>query len=241
MSRISPSLARRLDRLSRRAHRFHQFAHHPLCASYAGEVLAVGRRARVCRGCALAMAGGAAGSLAGFLPPVSPAMLGAAALGLAALTATAAGLRSVRTTPAGLDGEAGRRSAAPPSTGPEALESAALSRSKARPSATPDRAARTPKLLTRALPAAIAVAAAVAGTRAAAAAGLLAGTLFAVATAALAATVIFLYRRRGPDRGPCLRCPEREGSRACSGLAPIARREAAFGRLAGRLLRDVRP
>jgi hypothetical protein len=42
MSRVPESAARDLDRLAKRAHRFHRFAHHPLCAAYAGETLRVG-------------------------------------------------------------------------------------------------------------------------------------------------------------------------------------------------------
>lgn len=63
--RLSPGQARRIDRLSRRAHRFHRFAHHPLCGRYAGEVIRVGRRVRLCRGCTFAIAGGLAGGAAG--------------------------------------------------------------------------------------------------------------------------------------------------------------------------------
>lgn len=59
--RLSPELRRRLDRLSRAAHRFHRFAHHPLCGRYEGEVIRVGRRTRLCRGCSYAALGGAAG------------------------------------------------------------------------------------------------------------------------------------------------------------------------------------
>ena len=33
------ALRRKIDRLSRAAHRFHRFAHHPLCERYAGEVI----------------------------------------------------------------------------------------------------------------------------------------------------------------------------------------------------------
>ncbi|HET9989932.1 MAG TPA: hypothetical protein VFQ65_15485 [Kofleriaceae bacterium] len=51
---------RTIDRLSRRAHRFHRFAHHPLCGNYAGEILRIGRL-RLCRGCSYALAGGLAG------------------------------------------------------------------------------------------------------------------------------------------------------------------------------------
>jgi hypothetical protein len=50
-------LARRIDRLARRAHAFHRFAHHPLCESYRSEVLRIGRRLRLCKGCTL-LAGG---------------------------------------------------------------------------------------------------------------------------------------------------------------------------------------
>lgn len=50
--RTPPALRRRLDRLARRAHAFHRFAHHPLCVEYAGERVQVGR-IRLCRGCTL--------------------------------------------------------------------------------------------------------------------------------------------------------------------------------------------
>lgn len=63
--RLSPGQARRVDRLSRRAHRFHRYAHHPLCGRYAGEVIRIGRRVRLCRGCAFTVAGGLAGGVAG--------------------------------------------------------------------------------------------------------------------------------------------------------------------------------
>jgi hypothetical protein len=79
MSRLSPALARRLDRLARRAHLFHRFAHHPLCGAYAGEVVRVGRRARLCRGCALVTLGAVAGAAAGLLAPplaASPLLAG---------------------------------------------------------------------------------------------------------------------------------------------------------------------
>jgi len=80
VSRLPPGLARRIDHLARRAHAFHRFAHHPLCAAYRGEVLALGRRARVCLGCSLLGAGGALGLAAGLLLPLpSPALLGAGA------------------------------------------------------------------------------------------------------------------------------------------------------------------
>src|SRR3954452_7135005 len=61
MAHVPRPLARKLDRLARRAHRFHRFAHHPLCVEYAPEVIRLGRRMRVCRGCALSLGGGALG------------------------------------------------------------------------------------------------------------------------------------------------------------------------------------
>jgi hypothetical protein len=82
--RVPRALARRIDRLAVRAHRFHRWAHHPLCGAYAGEVIAVGR-ARVCRGCAYAITGGLAGGALGLVVPASglaAAITAAAALGV---------------------------------------------------------------------------------------------------------------------------------------------------------------
>jgi hypothetical protein len=62
---IPPPLARRIDRLARRAHTFHRFAHHPLCEPFRGEVLRVGRHLRLCKGCTFLSAGLLAGTLAG--------------------------------------------------------------------------------------------------------------------------------------------------------------------------------
>ncbi|HET9594997.1 MAG TPA: hypothetical protein VFP65_05435, partial [Anaeromyxobacteraceae bacterium] len=92
---------------------------------------------------------------------------------------------------------------------------------------------RRPKLLTRFTPAALASATVALGLRSATAAGALAAVL-ALAAAALA---VARYRRRGPDRSACLACPEQALQATCSGLRPIARREAAFRRAAARLLR----
>jgi len=58
-------LARRIDRLARRAHGFHRFAHHPLCESYRSEVFRVGRRIRLCKGCTLLAAGLLVGAILG--------------------------------------------------------------------------------------------------------------------------------------------------------------------------------
>jgi len=62
---IPRSLARRIDRLSRRAHAFHRHAHHPLCEPYRGEVIRVGRQLRLCKGCSFLTAGLFAGLAAG--------------------------------------------------------------------------------------------------------------------------------------------------------------------------------
>jgi hypothetical protein len=88
---ISRSLARRIDRLSRRAHAFHRHAHHPLCDPYRGEVLHVGPRLRLCKGCSFLVAGLLAGLAAGCAvrPPLG---WGLAALGVA----LGAGLSSLR-------------------------------------------------------------------------------------------------------------------------------------------------
>lgn len=57
------------------------------------------------------------------------------------------------------------------------------------------------------------------------------------ASAVLIFTAAFLlYRRRGPHRGPCETCPDRDRRPACRGFAPILRRERAVQRLAGRLI-----
>jgi hypothetical protein len=85
MSRLPRALAGRLDRLARHAHGFHRLAHHPLCAAYAGEVVRLGRRTRLCRGCALAILGAALGASAGAVTPALP--VGATLLGPALLVA----------------------------------------------------------------------------------------------------------------------------------------------------------
>jgi hypothetical protein len=109
VSRLPPPLARRVDRLARRAHAFHRWAHHPLCARYAPDVVRLGRRTRVCRGCASALAGAllglAAGLAAGLLAaPLEPRLLlAAAALLVAAVPA------AIPRTPRARPGGAARR------------------------------------------------------------------------------------------------------------------------------------
>lgn len=190
---LPPALARRLDRLAGRVHRFHRWAHHPLCARYQGEVLRVGRTLRLCRGCALVALGAVTGAVAGVGLPTAPALLGALAAGVA----VAMGL-ALRRAP-----------------GPRA---------------------RTAKWLTRALPVALCAATVVTGLRAAGLEGALAAT---VGVGSFAAGVV-AYRRRGPDRSACAGCPERSPTVACSGVAPIVRRERAFRRLSRRLIDRAR-
>src|SRR5439155_25288748 len=79
--------ARSIDRLARRAHQFHRFAHHPLCARSAPEVIRIGRT-RLCRGCTYWLAGGIAGGFAGLAIGASPA-IGAVALTAATALLTA--------------------------------------------------------------------------------------------------------------------------------------------------------
>jgi hypothetical protein len=97
MPRTPATLAVRIDRLSRAAHRFHRFAHHPLCSEYAGEVVALGRRARLCRGCLCALAGWLAGALGAVLFAAPPAVLVVVAgLGVSSLVLSTLPRRSPR-------------------------------------------------------------------------------------------------------------------------------------------------
>jgi hypothetical protein len=87
MSRALPiPTARFVDRLARRAHAFHRFAHHPLCQRYKSELIPLGRRARICRGCASAALGTLAGAAcAVVMRPSSSTLFILAALGVAVL------------------------------------------------------------------------------------------------------------------------------------------------------------
>ena len=190
VSPIPRPLARRVDRLSRRAHRFHRFAHHPLCPRYAGEVIRLGRRGRVCLGCSLVLAGTVLGVGAGFFSPSAPGP----ALVAAALLLVAAGPAAIRAPHPG------------------------------------ERPGGTPKLLTRLVPTALGGAAAGQALSAPSPARIAAAAL---AAAALGVAII-RYRRRGPDRSACRACPDGPAGPRCPGFSPIARRERAFSRLAGR-------
>jgi hypothetical protein len=166
---ISRAAARRIDRLSRRAHRFHRFAHHPLCEEYAGEVLHAGSLV-LCRGCVLGGSGVLLGLAAGLALAPPPVVAALAAL---------AGALAVATV-------------------------------------------RESKLGKRLLPAL--------GLNLAIGAGLRlgggAGAALVVAPLVVAGGAFLLYRRRGPDRSPCARCPERDRPEVCRGFAPILEREA---------------
>ncbi len=208
--RISADLARRLDRLSVAAHRFHRYAHHPLCVEYEGEVFRLGRRARICRGCALMALGVGAGLAAALgLPRLS---LSATGLGLEGLAL----LISVLFWPRPLD-----RSQALEGT-PEAQSLTSHHRIPTRPL----------KLATRFVPGFLFSFSVAQGLFTGGAVGWsLASTAMACLTLAVLA-----YRRRGPSREPCRTCPERFQLHRCRGVQEILRRERAFQRLAGRLL-----
>jgi hypothetical protein len=186
MSRIPPPLARRIDRLARHAHRFHRAAHHPLCAAYAPEVVRLGRRTRLCRGCSALALGGALGLAGGLaMPPLGSA--GLASCLLALLLSVALGAAARRGRP-------------------------------------------RPKWLTRALPGALTTALCLAALRS----GTPAGLAVALLGAAAALLGVWRWRARGPDRVPCLSCPQAPAGPRCDGLRPVARRERALSRLAGR-------
>lgn len=194
---VSPPLARRIDRLAVRAHRFHRWAHHPLCTSYAGETLRLGRKTIVCRGCALVASGLLAGMILGatlkrISPPHGPSALWSGA----ALAVSGATLWRVTS------------------------------------SRIAGRDQRSSKLLSRFLPALLAASVAMRALLERSLWGAVPLALLGAGTAALVAR----YRRRGPNRSPCLHCPERLASAPCSGIQPLLRRERAFRRLAQRWL-----
>jgi hypothetical protein len=175
---IRPALARRIDRLAVAAHAFHRFAHHPLCDRYASELVMLGHRRRVCRGCSMAILGLALGVTAGWLT------------------------RSV---------DVGRAAWLAPAAA-ALLTLAPLGRSK---------------LLRRFLPAFAFAAAASHGPR-----------MLSAISVLIPAALLALYRRGGPNRGPCVTCPQRTRE-VCEGFAPIVRREAAFRRLSGQWLKET--
>jgi hypothetical protein len=84
LPRIPRPLARQIDRLARRAHTFHRFAHHPLCDAYRSEVIRMGGRTRFCKGCTFLAIGFVTGILVGTLAR-PPFLWGAAGILLALL------------------------------------------------------------------------------------------------------------------------------------------------------------
>ena len=91
LASLPRSLAKQIDRLAWRAHAFHRFAHHPLCDSYRGEVIRIGKRFRLCRGCSLLAGGVLFGIALGGLWRPSP-IVGAACCGIVVVL----GLSSLR-------------------------------------------------------------------------------------------------------------------------------------------------
>lgn len=133
---------------------------------------------------------------------------GLAAPALPAAVALAAGVALAALAPAAIR----RRPPAPPAPAADPLAHPA------------------PRLVTRFAPPFVAAALLGAALRRPGAAAA-AGALLA-ATGILAATL--RYRRRGPDRAPCVGCAASPPSLGCPGFAPIAVRERALRRLAGR-------
>lgn len=186
MTFLPPRVARRIDRLAWRAHAFHRYAHHPLCAAYRPEMLRVGR-AWLCKGCTFAVLGGFGGLAAGALLPAFPlrplVMVAAVALACVGVVFGAAWVRGL--------GKVGTRLA--------------------------------PSLMAGFL--------VIQGLRIHS----LAGLLLALGAGGALPVAILAYRRRGPWRGPCESCPERE-ARLCSGFRRQFRRERAFRRVANRFV-----
>jgi hypothetical protein len=80
-----------VDRLARRAHAFHRFAHHPLCERYASELIPLGRKTRLCKGCSYALLGALCGGACAFAArPSFGALAFSAALGLGLLATSLA-------------------------------------------------------------------------------------------------------------------------------------------------------
>jgi len=83
------------------------------------------------------------------------------------------------------------------------------------------------KLPSRFLPASLAFATVGSGAQAAS----VPGAAVALAGLVVVAFAVRRYRSRGPDRGPCASCPERDRPVVCRGYGPILRRERAFRRV----------
>lgn len=194
---LARPLALRIDRLARAAHAFHRFAHHPLCKRYEDEVLRLGRRTRVCRGCALALVGSVVGAAIGSLMGTPFSALASLALGI---------------------GLAGGSLRAPRS--PRSAQRIGVPRGGF-------------KIATRFAPAFAVAFALFSAIHSPSTRSLGIG----VATCVSLLVLVALYRRRGPNRTPCISCPERLGATTCSGLRPIVRREKAVMRKSGAMIR----
>ena len=191
-----PELARRIDRLARKAHLFHRYAHHPLCDRYAVEVVRLGGLI-VCRGCLLGAIGAGAGLVGGCATATSREALLVMTIGLVAVVATG-GLILGR--------------------GPSVA-----------------------KVWTRLLPA-LAASTVVAGSLMAAVRATGFDRVGRLVPALMVSVVCFTwlraYRRNGPNRTACARCPEYGAPEVCRGFRRIVSRERALRRVAGGLLAD---
>lgn len=188
-TRTPRAIAKRIDRLARYAHAFHRFAHHPLCESYRGELVTIGKKTRLCRGCLFAALGSVSGVAVGLFMSKGPVVDLCAILVSAVFVIFSIGLR-------------------------------------------------LPKLVARFTPAGLA-SAAVTGALGGIGAGDTRSTLVLGVAVLLGCGGFVLYRRRGPNRSACQRCPERLSHGPCSGISSIIRRERAFQRLSQRWLDAV--
>ncbi len=224
---------RRIDKLAVRAHRFHQFAHHPLCDAYGDEVFRFGRRARVCKGCTLAFLGTSVGvapalatcatTLASLEPATGPgalvALVGVSGMALIALVGLSG---TVLIALVGASGTA---------------RAAFGRRAQTGTAAPPLGAARGSKWSTRFVPcAALSYVSCCGGLYCLAHQRWWMMAALAMSAATVATCALRAYRKRGPHREPCTACPHRASLPACPGWAPIVRRERAFRRRSGALL-----
>lgn len=205
--RLSRQQGRRIGRAQRAAHAFHWFAHHPLCEEYGDDVVRFGGRMRVCKGCFMFAVGMMLGAIAGIGFRISEIGSRTSHIGS---RISDIGSSALGLSNVGLS-----------NVGFSALGSSVLGLSAlaifAYSLLTPR---RLPKTLTRLLPAFL-------------------GTFAVILAPFLLICVplaILLYRRRGPNRSPCLTCPERAQATPCRGYKPIADAERAFIRLSHRII-----
>lgn len=228
----SQRLAARLDRLARRAHAFHRFAHHPLCDRYQSELIELRGRTRLCRGCACALGGVVAGLALGAVAPLAP-WLGAlvaatllSSLPAAFQRASAAMLVTVLARPNKLLTRGLPLALTTWACASAAHHAGALLAAALRPRFVPLGALRAAEPLPHATSDALLQATNLPLQ--------LAATL--LGCAAWYALAKARYRARGPDRSPCSSCPERTASIPCSGWRRIVHAERAFARRAQQLM-----